>query len=231
MKKTLKFYVICWAILLVVFHIVAFLLPGRKFSGSFWIGYVFIALAMIGQLVCAYVSFQQDNLQKFFYHVPLITISYSAAILMAVVGILCMAIPFLPAWVGAIVCLLILGFSIVSVIKARAAADIVENLDDKTKAQTFFMQSLTAQAESLLAKATNEQIKSALKGVYEVIRYSDPMSNYGLADIEGQIAQKFAALSSAVASENPEQVKAAAEDLLALVSDRNKKCKLLKQNA
>ena len=233
MKKTFNIYAICWAILLVVFNLTAFLIPNeimgiRKFSSNFWIGYVFITISFIGQLVCAYFAFKQESLKKFFYSVSLITISYSATVLSIVVGILCMILPFVPVWIGAIICLLILGFSAVSVLKAKAAADIVSEVDEKIKVQTFFIKSLTMDAESLVVKAKSDEIKAELKKVYEAIRYSDPMSNDALTDIETQIKLKFNALSKAVISSNAEETETMAEDLLVLVNDRNKKCKLLK---
>ena len=233
MKKTFNIYAICWAILLVVFNLTAFLIPNeimgiRKFSSNFWIGYVFITISFIGQLVCAYFAFKQESLKKFFYNVSLITISYSATVLSIVVGILCMILPFVPVWIGAILCLLLLGFSAVSVLKAKAAADIVSEVDEKIKVQTFFIKSLTMDAESLVVKAKSDEIKAELKKVYEAIRYSDPMSNDALTDIETQIKLKFNALSKAVISSNAEETETMAEDLLVLVNDRNKKCKLLK---
>lgn len=233
MKKTFNIYAICWAILLVVFNLTAFLIPNEimgisKFSSNFWIGYVFITIFFIGQLVCAYFAFKQESLKKFFYNTSLITISYSATVLSIVVGILCMILPFVPVWIGAIICLLILGFSAVSVLKAKAAADIVSEVDEKIKVQTFFIKSLTMDAESLVVKAKSDEIKAELKKVYEAIRYSDPMSNDALTDIETQIKLKFNALSKAVISSNAEETETMAEDLLVLVNDRNKKCKLLK---
>ena len=83
-------------------------------------------------------------------------------------------------------------------------------------------------AESLVVKAKSDEIKAELKKVYEAIRYSDPMSNDALTDIETQIKLKFNALSKAVISSNAEETETMAEDLLVLVNDRNKKCKLLK---
>lgn len=233
MKKTFNIYAICWAILLVVFNLTAFLIPNEimgisKFSSNFWIGYVFITIFFIGQLVCAYFAFKQESLKKFFYNTSLITISYSATVLSIVVGILCMILPFVPVWIGAIICLLILGFSAVSVLKAKAAADIVSEVDEKIKVQTFFIKSLTMDAESLVVKAKSDEIKAELKKVYEAIRHSDPMSNDALTDIETQIKLKFNALSKAVISSNAEETETMAEDLLVLVNDRNKKCKLLK---
>ncbi len=233
MKKTFKIYAICWAILLVLFHMIAFLTPNEiagisKFSGGFWVGYVFIILSFIGQFVCAYYSFKQENLQKFFYHVSLITISYSAMAISVIIGVLCMALPFIPAWAGAITCLLILGFNAVSILKAKAAIDIVSEIDEKTKIQTFFIKSLTADAEALLARAKSDSVKAELKKVCQAVRYSDPMSTDALSDVESQITLKFATLSKSAETDNMEEVKNLAEELLILINDRNKKCKLLK---
>ena len=163
-----------------------------------------------------------------FYRLPLITISYSATVVSVIVGALCMAIPFLPTWVGVVVCLLILAFSVVSVLNAQIAADLVEKTDDQIKAQTFFIKSLTADAQTLMTKAASEQVKAEVKSVYEAIRYSDPMSNDALSEIEQEIASHFAALSNAVEKNDLHEIKQAANDVLILVNNRSQKCKLLK---
>ena len=233
MKKMFKFYAICWAILLALFNLIVFLTPNEiagisKFNGSFWVGYVFITLSFIGQLVCARLAFKQESLQKFFYNVSLITVSYSATIVSVVIGALCMAIPVIPTWVGTIVCLLLLALSAVSVLKAKAAIDIVSAVDKNVKEQTFFIKSLTVNVETLMAKAKSDFVKMELKKVCEVVRYSDPMSNNALSGIEAQIILKFNALSQAVEADHAEEVQVLAEELSILVNERNKRCKLLK---
>lgn len=233
MKSTFKIYVICWGIFLVSFNLIAFLTPGgteeiSKFNGSFWVGYAFITLSFIGQLVCAWFAFRQNNPQKFFYHVSLIRISYSATIVSVIAGALCMALPFIPAWIGAVVCILILTFSAVSVFKAKAAVDIVSGMDETIREQTLFIKSLTADAEALMARAKSEPVRSEIKKVYEAVRYSDPMSNAALSVLESQITLKFESLYQYIDADSAEEVRSAAEELILLVNDRNKKCKLLK---
>lgn len=233
MKNVFKYYVVCWAVLAAVFNLIVFIVPNEmigmnKFGGAFWSGYVFIMLAFVGQLVCAYFAFKAENKQKFFYNLPLITISYAATIASVIVGTLCMVIPNLPNWVGIIICLVILAFSAVSVVKAKAAADVVSEIDKKIKVKTLFIKSLTVDAESLMARAKTDEINAELKKVYEAVRYSDPMSDEALSGIESQITLKFDLLSKAVAEENAEAVRSAAEELVILINDRNKKCKLLK---
>ena len=232
MKKNFKYYAGIWAILLVIFNIATFVSPNEaagmtKFGGAFWVGYIFITLAFIGQLVVSYFAFNAKNMQKFFYKIPLVRISWTGIVLTLVFGVLCMVIPNLPNWIGIIACFAVLAFNAISLVKANIAADIVSEIDDKIKAQTSFIKTLTIDAESLMSRAQNETAKTATKKIYEAVRYSDPMSNDGLSGIESEISIKFNQLASAVTA-NSEDITTIAEELVVLITDRNKRCKLLK---
>ena len=122
-----RLYIIFWAVLLALFNVVCFVTPNKaagldKFGGAFWVGYAFITAAFIGQLLCAYIAFKAENLKKLFYNLPLITLSYIGLVLTLVFGGAAMVIPDLPGWAGAVICLLILGFNTLAIIKAKAAA-------------------------------------------------------------------------------------------------------------
>lgn len=230
MNKNFKLYIICWAILLALFNVICFVTPNEaaglnKFGGAFWIGYIFITAAFIGQLVCAYIAFKAENLKKLFYNLPLITLSYTGLILTLIFGGLAMAIPNLPVLVGAVTCLLILGFNAIAIIKAKAAAELVESVDKKISRQTGFIKSLTAEAENFVSHAKSDEVRAECKKVYEAARYSDPMSNIRLADIEEKITAEMQQLSEAVANDDSEIAAAVANELIALIENRNSKCK------
>lgn len=232
MKNTFKSYIAMWAVLLVVFNVIAFVAPGwtgqEKYTESFWVGYIFIMIAFAGQLACAKLAFDAKNLQKLFYNIPLIKLSYTGLIVSFIAGGACMLISHLPYWIGVIVCVIVLAVTAIAVIKAKTAGDIVSDIDQKVKVQTFFIKSLTVDADSLMAKAQTDEIKNECKKVYEAVRYSDSMSNDALAAVESQITHKFADLSEAVQANNLETVQAVAKEVVILVNDRNKKCMLLK---
>lgn len=232
MKKRFGFYAGLWAVLLILFNVIAFVSPGwkeyDKYTGGFWAGYVLITVMLIGQLACAYFALKEENSQKLFYKMPLITTSYAGLIVSFVFGGLCMLISPLPYWVGIIVCAIVLAATALAVIKAAAAAEEVEKIDQKIKVQTFFIKALTVDADSLLARAKSDAVKAECKKVYEVVRYSDPMSHDALASTESQITVAFAKLTAAVSTDDAEAVKAAAEEVIILIGDRNRKCKLLK---
>ena len=232
MKKVFKFYSTVWAVLLALFNVISFVSVGwagtPKYTPSFWIGYVFITLSFIGQIVCAYFALKDSDIKKTFYNVSLISTSYTGLILSFVFGGLCMIISLLPYWVGIILCAIVLAFNIIAVVKASAVIDIVGEIDNKVETKIFFIKSLTVDAESLISRAKSENIKAECKKVYEAVRYSDPMSNGTLASIESKITITFAKLSEAVVSEDSEKVMTLAGEIIILLGDRNKKCKLLK---
>lgn len=131
MKKVFKFYSIIWAVLLALFNVISFVSVGwagiSKYTPSFWIGYVFITLSFVGQIVCAYFALKDDDIKKTFYNISLIFTSYTGLILSFIFGGLCMLLSPLPYWVGIILCTIILGFNVIAVVKATAVIDIVRN--------------------------------------------------------------------------------------------------------
>ena len=234
MEKNNKNYTLIWAILLVVFNLVVFLvrpiIPGYEihYDTRFWIAWAFIIAAFVGNLWCALTAFKAQNLKKLFYNLPLITISWRALIIMMAVGCVLMLIPNCPAWIAAIVCIVIFAFNAIAVVKADWAADAVNKVDEKVKVQTSFIKNLTVDAESILSSAKNEEVKAACKKVYEAVRYADPMSNPDLSVIEAKITVKIDELKNAVSGNDAAKVNEIAEELISLAGERNKKCKAMK---
>lgn len=233
MKKYFKYYGICWAIALVVFNVITFVAANEtvglaSVGSSFWVGYAFITIAFVGNLICSLLFFKEENKGTVFLNIPIIQLAYSALIISLIVGAVAMAVPQIPYWIGVIVDVLVVAFYAIAIVKASAAADIVNDVEQKIKTQTFFIKSLTVDADSLMARANSDEMKAETKKVYEAIRYSDPMSNDTLTSIENQIQNEFNTFAAAVKNNNIEFAKSSANGIIILLNDRNKKCKLLK---
>lgn len=233
MKKTIRNYVVIWAILVILFSVVVFVTPSEvgglsKFGGAFWGGYVVIMLAFIGQLICTLTALKSETKEKLFLHLPLIKISYSTLVVSIIIGTLCMAIPNLPNWIGIVVCALIFAFNSIAAVKATTAADLVSDLQDKVECKTLFIKELTVRAESLMASAKGAETKTATKKVYEAARYSDPMSDSALAGLENQISDKMEEFAAFVKTDNAAGAEKAAQEVVAAINARNQRCKALK---
>lgn len=232
MKKKFRIYLIIWAILLVLFNVIAFVsaawIEQGEYTVSFWIGYVGITLMFAGQLACAWKVFREENLRRVFYNISLLRISYHGLIWSFVIGGACMLISSLPYWVGLILCAALLAFTDIAVVKAGTAAGLVNEVDERVRAGTFFIKSLTTDAESLLARAGNDELRASCKKVYEAARYSDPMSHSALASVESEIELRFAALSNAVKAGDTSATASLADELVILLRERNNKCRFFK---
>ncbi len=234
MNKHFNKYLLIWAIFLAAFAVIALfvrqVIPGTtiQHDARFWIIFGSIIVAFIGNLICAAIAFDAENLQKLFYRVPLITISYMAVIILMIAGSVMVLIPNCPAGIAVIVCVVILAFSAIALVKTAWAGDVVQRIDEKIKIQTSFMNNLRVQAKTILARAESEPVKAECQKVCDAVRYSDPVSNDALSVIEAKITVKMDELSAAVQADDEQKVKAAAEEVILLIGDRNKICKASK---
>ena len=231
-NNNFKSYALIWIIYLLIFNVVVFfvkpVIPGYTISydSRFWTSWSFIIIAFIINLFCASITFKQDNLKKLFYNLPLITISKTGLIVTLVLGIILMLIPDCSYWISVIVCFTICGLTLIAVNKANWSSNIVEDIDKKIENNTSFIKSLTSDAEILLTNVKSEEAKNLCKKVYDAIRYSDPMSNESLKEIENEINNKFTELKSQL--KNNECSEELVNEILNLVKERNIKCKTKK---
>lgn len=226
MKNGKKYFVIVWAIIFAIFNLATFLIP-HFYNLTFWICYAFTVLAFLGELACGITVFGKEKADGVFLGVPVLHISYIGTVAMLIVSVVFTAIK-MPAFISAIVCFLILAFTALAVIKATVAAEMVQNLGQKVKEKTLFVKMLTVDADSVMSRAKSDAVKAEAKRVYEAIRYSDPMSSEALSGVESQITLKFDSFAQSVDEDDYELAKANADELLILINDRNKKCKMLK---
>lgn len=234
MKKNFRSYALIWAIMLAAFNAVVFLvrpvIPGYvvNYDARFWTAWGFILAAFAGNLVCAYFAFKAQNLKKLFYNLPLITVSCAGLIVMLVLGGALMLIPGCPAWIAAAACFTVLAGNAAAIIKVGWAADAVNAVDEKIKAQTAFIKTATLNAQNIANRAKSPAISAACQRVYEALRYSDPMSSDALSAEEAKIAAKIEELAAAVNNADEETAGATADETVLLIKERNNKCRLLK---
>ena len=232
MKKNFKFYAIGWVLLLGLFNLLTFILPAwpaiEKYTASFWIGWGVAIGSFLGQLICSWISFKDASAKNTFYKISLFSVSYSGLISIFVVSMICIIVTPLPYWVAAIACSTFLVANIVVVVKAKMAIDLVADVDDKVEKATAFIYEMREESESLFTRTMADSLKAICKKVRDVFKFSDPMSNKELVPLESDIKTHFGLLKEAITEGNVDVAASEAEKLLALISERNNKCKRLK---
>ena len=233
MKKNFKFYALGWIVLLGLFNLLTFIIPAwptlEKFTASFWIGWGVTIGAFFGQLICAWVAFKEESAKKTFYNISLFTVSYAGLISMFVVAMICIIVTPLPYWIAAIACSAVLIANVIAVAKAKMAIDVVANVDEKVEKATAFIYEMREESESLFVRAKADEAKAVIcKKVRDAFKFSDPMSKSDLDAVEAEIKTHFDLLKKAIVEGKMDVATAESDELLALISERNNKCKKLK---
>ena len=220
-KNSTKGYVIL-GILFALVSIVAFAVPTAKTS-TFWIAYVFTVAAFAAQIgIWKTALGKEETLKSKFLGFPVVHIGIVYAAIQVIAFAVFMFVPTLPAWSAIVVCSVIASVSAVCMISADAGRNEIERVEAKVQKNVFYIRELQADIELLADNESDAAVKTALTQLAEKIRYSDPMSNEQLADLENKISTKVAELKTA--SSKLEII----TELNSLLDERNKKCKILK---
>lgn len=231
MKKYFKNFAIIWLCGVLMFAVIALLVNILTIgfpSASFWIAYVFVILAFALQFIAAKKFFGEEDKEKIFLNMPLITISKTCVIVSAILGTALMVIPGVPFFVAAIVAAAVLLFSIAAMVKANTAAMAVEDVGKKVAVQTEFIKEMTAKAQNITARAKTDDGKAIANKVYEAIRYSNKSSHGGLAEVEGKISANLTVFADAVSSGDDDMAKSVGEQLIKLAEERDNLAKINK---
>lgn len=220
-KNSTKGYVIL-GILFALVSIIAFAVPTAK-TATFWIAYVFTAAAFAAQIGIWKTAFgKEETLKSKFLGFPVVHIGIVYAVIQVIAFAVFMFVPTLPAWSAIVAGSVIAGVSAVCMISADAGRNETERVEAKVQKKVFYIRELQADIELLADNESDSAEKTALSQLAEKIRFSDPMSNEQLADLENRISTKVAKLKTA--SNKLEII----TELNSLLDERNKKCKILK---
>ena len=231
MQKQFKNYLVIWAVVLVVFNVITFVIPdnsGNKYGDAFWVGYIFIMLTFLADFGLSFFFFKEENVGKVFLNMPIFVIGQYCLFVTLIAGSIIMAVPGIPKWLGVVVSVLILGFFIITAVLAKSAADAVSDIGKKVAVETNFIKTLTAKAETALSVAQSDETKEIANKVFEAIRYSNKSSHGGLEEVEAKISANFSVFSDAVYSKDDAMAKSVGEKLLNLLTERNNLAKLNK---
>ena len=199
-----------------------------RYTAEFFVALAIILVGYIYAAVVTLMAFKKSaSNEKTFYGIP---VAYNGVVTFAIMAIASALFMIFNLSIVAmiVITIVILAISAIGLVKTSVARSEVEATGVKIKQQTAFIRLLTADAEHLMTTAKTTEIKADAKKVYEAIRYSDPMSNDALADVETKIQYQFNAFTNAVKNEDAELVASMSVELLDLIDARNKKCKALK---
>lgn len=229
-KNTIRWWVIL-GVVLVVYNVIVFAVPFPK-NPIFFLSWAF-TLAAIG--VQAYVVctafYQGEGAKSKLYGWPIAKIGVTYLAVQLVLGLVFMALGFalaVPVWLPLVLYVALLGVSAVGFVAVDAARDEVVRQDVKLKKDVFRMRTLQSKASAMCALAQDSQIQLLLERFAEALRFSDPVSNEAVQDVESDLAACIDELQQAVSDGDTEAVVMLERKAEAVLAERNRLCKLNK---
>ena len=221
-KNNLGYYIL--TIMFIIFNIIVFIVPVEK-TAIFWIVYTFTIIPFAVQIAVWRLAFTKlKTLKSKFLGFPIIYISSMYLIIQLLVFGFFLVFPTIPSWIKFISCVIIMGVSSICLIAAEIGRDEVSRIESKIQRKVSKIKEMQVDVELIAESHKDVDVKIALQALAEKLKYSDPMSDDSLANIEDEITTKI----SAMKNELTEDFSATINEIEMLLSERNKKSKLLK---
>lgn len=223
-KDTLRAAVI-GALLLIVYHLIAFLIPFVK-TGTFWVSYGFTLAAFGVMAVSVYIAFiRKPDAKSRFYGFPVARVGVLYALAQLVLGLITMALGlWIPAWVAVLVFAVGLCAAVAGLISMDAVVEQIHAQDAAIRANVALMRSLQSKMRQIAAQTEDV----AVRALAEELQYSDPVSNAALESIEQELSGAVDELQAAVVDGDAAAVSQLCCRTSALLAERNRLCKLNK---
>ena len=222
MKKDGFMSYLALGIVFALFNVIAFVIPTDK-TATFWAAYAFSVVAFAIQIPLWKIAFgKKDTLKSKFLGIPVIHVGITYLIIQLIAFAVFMIFPLLPVWLAVVVCAIILAIPALCTIAGQAGANEINRVEEKIKVKRAFIQFLQTDIEMLVENETDAETKIELKKLAEKVRFSDPMSHEMLGELESRIFVKVEEMKTAT------DKKTLISEVTTLLTERNKKCKILK---
>lgn len=225
MKKDAVRGVVVLGVLLVLYILIAFLIPFVH-TATFWVSFVFTLIAFGVVAASIYIAFVKNpDAKSRFYGFPIAKIGVIYGAVQLAAGLVLMALAaIVPAWIAVLVYAVALGAAVIGLVSAEAVVSEIHVQDAKLKNNVTLMRSLQSKVNQIAAQSEDKGIKA----LAEEFRYSDPVSSDGLAEIERDLAAVVDELQAAVVDGDGEATDKLCRKAAATLAERNRLCKLNK---
>ena len=234
MKKITKNYLLIIAIILVVYSVLVFVIPFTKMNmATFVISYIASVIALLSQVYVAYIAFKgEDNLTSKVYGFPIIKLGYiylgvqfALSILFYILG----AFIDVPVWICIILYVLVLGLAAVGLITTSTYKEAIEEIEVTKEDNKVFVKELRRDTLVYSSKIKDQTTKDLFDKFLDIVRYSDPVSNENLKEVEEEIKSKYEEIKVLVSHDNYLVANKEIENLIDLINRRNLMCKEFKK--
>lgn len=225
MKKDTIRWIIGLGVLLILYILVAFLIPFVH-TATFWVSFIFTLIAFGVVAASFYIAFiKNPDAKSRFYGFPIAKIGAIYGLVQLIAGVIFMALAaWVPAWVAVLVYAIALGVAVIGLISVEAVVSEIHIQDEKLRKDVSLMRSLQSKVNQMAAQSED----AAIKSLADEFRYSDPVSSEAIGDAEADLSAAVDELQSAYVDGDSDAVAKLCRKVSALLAERNRLCKLNK---
>lgn len=232
MNKNMLRGVVCLSILLVLYLLVAFLIPFAH-TAVFWVSLVFTLIAFGMTAFAFYIAFlRHPDAKSRFYGFPIARLGTIYGVIQLILGLLFMALgTIVPVWLAVLVYAILLGAAAIGLISAEAVVEHIQTQDVKLKKDVALMQALQAKLQQIVVQCDGSDETRDVQNLADELRFSDPVSSDTTRETETDLNALTDELQKAVLDGDTLAAKDLCKRCIALLSERNRLCKLGKGKA
>ena len=230
-KNAVRFLIFI-GLALLVFNVIAFVVPFAK-TGTFWIGYLFGTISILGQIAVMKLAFNgTTTVRSKFYGFPVARIGIIYAVVQVLLSIFLMALAaYIPAWIPVVIFIILFAIAAAGLVASDTVREEVVRQDAKIVEDVKTMRNLQSKMNMLVSQSDcNEEEKSALSSLAEEIKYSDPVSGKATKELEQELLFDIEELQKVVVDGDNESALKICKKAMGILAERNRLCKLNKNN-
>lgn len=230
-NKNMKTAAIMLAIAFVVYNVILFVAAGFvDHNAVFWLSWVFVLLGFVTMaIVGVFLGEEGLHMRDWIFGFPMLRYTYIYIIGELVLSVIFMLCEHTASWkLAFILQFILICIYLVFVVGCFFAKRTIHEVKTNTKDKTTFIRMLRVDAEMLVEKCNDAETKALCQKLAEDIRFSDPMSNEALFELEKEITLAVSSCNDAIAAGDLETAKELCGKASVLLTERNKKCKVLK---
>lgn len=232
-QKVVSGAFIIYLILAALLNLIIFTVfkPGQLETGNmklvFWFAYAFLMIAFITQFVSILTGRFEKGVEAAFFGFSLFSVSVFYFVITAALSVVFMVlvslgvdVPF--ALMFVLECIL-LAFYLVAFIISLMHKNVVVEIDQKIKKNVRAIRAFVSDLECLADATQDAGLKTKLNALAEDFRYSDPMTNDAVAELDLQLSDAVAELEVLVTSADVATVEAKITQIKLTLSKRNRR--------
>lgn len=229
MKKTLSkrnlVSALILSIVLIAYNILFFVIPFNwNYSKvTYWISYAFTLFFIIAMYGVILLSINDKTLKSRVFGIPIVLTGFFVLLAQLIIDLLLMIIGnwvSIEYWITVLIEVMITASFFISIIAEKAYKEKIIAIDSKGNNNEAFIRELRKELERIKSDISDEQLEKDFEKLYEIVRYTIPVSTAKSYEIEEDISDKFSKLKNQLDNGDNGKAKITIAELISLLKER-----------